>query len=95
MRKDICMRYRRNDVYCPGQKSGVMRMTALRHFIIEELERVPEDKLHIIMQFIGTLTDETGGEKKRYNLEQFVMPPTERGQDADAYVRELRNNDRL
>lgn len=70
-------------------------MTALRQSIIAELERVPEDKLHVIMQFIDTLTDEAGGEKKRYNLEQFVMPPTERGQDADAYVRGLRNNDRL
>lgn len=28
-------------------------------------------------------------------LDQFVMPPTQRGQGADAYVRELRDNDRL
>lgn len=60
-------------------------MTALRQSIIEELERVPEDKLHVIMQFINTLKYETAGDKKNYNLEQFVMPPTERGQDADAY----------
>lgn len=28
-------------------------------------------------------------------LDQLVMPPTQRGQDADAYVRELRDNDRV
>lgn len=70
-------------------------MTALRQSIIAELESVPEDKLHVIMQFIDTLTDESGVGKKSYNLEQFVMPPTERAQDADAYVRGLRDNDRL
>lgn len=69
-------------------------MTALRQSIIAELESVPEDKLHVIMQFIDTLTDESGVGKKSYNLEQFVMSPTERGQDADAYVRWLRDNDR-
>ena len=35
-------------------------MTALRQSIIAELEKVPEDKLHVIMQFIDTLTDEAG-----------------------------------
>jgi hypothetical protein len=29
------------------------------------------------------------------NLEQFVMPATERGQSADEYVRGLRDNDRI
>lgn len=29
------------------------------------------------------------------DLDQFVMPLTERGKDADAYVRELRNYDRI
>lgn len=29
------------------------------------------------------------------NLDQFVMPTTERGQDADNYIRELRDNDRI
>ena len=31
--------------------------------------------------------------KKVINLDQFVMPSTERGQDADSYIRELRDND--
>lgn len=33
--------------------------------------------------------------KKDINLEQFVMPATERGQNADEYIRKLRNNDRI
>lgn len=69
-------------------------MTALRQSVIAELERVPEDKLGAIIQFINKLKeDET--KKKTWDLDQFVMPPTERGQNADAYVRELRDNDRL
>lgn len=71
-----------------------MCMTALRRSAIAELERVPEDKLDVIIQFINKIAGEDG-KKKAWDLEQFVMPPTERGQDADAYVRELRDNDRL
>ncbi len=70
-------------------------MTALRQNAIAKLERVPEDKLHIIIGFINNLMQETETEEKVWNLDQFVMPPTERSQDADAYVRELRNNDRI
>lgn len=70
-------------------------MTALRQTAIAELEKVPEDKLGAIIQFINRLIKEEESEKKVWNLEQFIMPPTERGQDADAYVRELRDNDRL
>ena len=33
-------------------------------------------------------------EKQPLDLNQFVMP-TERGKDADSYIRELRENDRL
>ena len=29
------------------------------------------------------------------SIEQFVMPVTERGQNADVYVRKLRDNDRI
>lgn len=70
-------------------------MTALRKSAIEELEKVPEDKLAVIIQFIHKVTEEGAVRKKVWDLEQFVMAPTERGQDADAYVRELRDNDRL
>ncbi len=34
-------------------------------------------------------------EKESIDLNQFVMKSTERGQDADKYVRELRDNDRF
>ena len=70
-------------------------MTALRQTAIAELERVPEDKLDTIIQFINSLVCEEESPGKVWNLEQFIMPPTERGQNADSYVRELRDNDRL
>ncbi|MCI8646309.1 MAG: hypothetical protein HFE76_05770 [Firmicutes bacterium] len=70
-------------------------MTALRQAAIAELKRVPEDKLDVIIQFINSLMGEGDAEKKEWNLEQFIMPPTERGQNADAYIRELRDDDRF
>ena len=70
-------------------------MTALRQSAIAELERVPEDKLTAIIQFINNLMGKTAPEERGWDLEQFIMPPTERGQSADAYVRELRDNDRF
>lgn len=70
-------------------------MTALRRSVIAELEKVPEDKLGIIIQFISELSGGNKMENKTWDLDQFIMPATERGQNADAYVRELRDNDRL
>lgn len=70
-------------------------MTALRQNAIAELQKVPEDKLGIIIQFINRLMTETETKKEGWNLDQFVMPPTERGQNADTYIRELRDNDRF
>lgn len=70
-------------------------MTALRQSVIAKLERVPEDKLDTIIQFINRLVSEDEIKNKTWNLEQFIMPPTERGQNAEAYVRELRDNDRI
>lgn len=70
-------------------------MTALRQSAIAELERVPEDKLGVIIQFINKIVEENKSEKEEWDLEQFIMPPTERGQSADAYIRELRDDDRL
>lgn len=69
-------------------------MTALRQSAIAELEKVPEEKLGVIIQFINKIVEEET-KKKIWNLDQFVMPSTERGQNADIYVRELRDNDRL
>lgn len=70
-------------------------MTTLRQSAIAELERVPEEKLDAIIQFIKNILGETETKKKDWNLEQFIMPPTERGQNADTYVRELRDHDRF
>lgn len=33
--------------------------------------------------------------KEDIDLRQFVMPSTERGENADKYIRELRDNDRF
>lgn len=65
-------------------------MTALRQSAIAKLESVPEEKLDKIIEFINTLIDEDKTKKTVWNLEQFIMAPTERGQNADEYVRELR-----
>lgn len=54
-------------------------MTALRRSAMAELERVPEEKLDVIIQFMNKLVGEAETKKKRWDLDQFVMPPTERG----------------
>lgn len=43
----------------------------------------------------GLLGDADTNVEKVVNLEQFIMPATERGQNADSYIRELRDNDRI
>ena len=70
-------------------------MTILRQTAIAELEKVPEDKLNLILKFINTLSKESENKKTTCNIEKFIMPPTERGQNADSYIRELRDNDRF
>ncbi len=74
-------------------------MTAIRKEAIELLERVPEDKLSFVIQIMrgvnGLLGDTDTTTKRVVNLDQFVMPATERGQNADSYIRELRDNDRI
>ena len=74
-------------------------MTAIRKEAIEMLERIPEDKLSFVIQIMrgvnGLIGDDDSTEKRVVNLEQFVMPATERGQNADSYIRELRDNDRI
>lgn len=79
---------------CKGAEGGLC-MTALRQNAMAELERVPEDKLSILIQFINNLLREDDTNKQVWDLDQFVMPPTERGQNADDYVRELRDYDRF
>lgn len=58
-------------------------MTALRQSAIAKLQSVPEDKLDMIIQFINRVIGDTETKKKEWDLEQFVMPPTERGQMDD------------
>ncbi len=74
-------------------------MTAIRQEAMQMLEKVPEDKLSYVIQIMqgvnGLLGVPETEEKTDVNLEQFIMPATERGQNADNYIRELRDNDRI
>ena len=74
-------------------------MTAIRQEAIQMLEKVPEDKLSFVIQIMqgvnGLLGTSDTKEKEVIDLNQFVMESTERGQNADRYVRELRDNDRF
>lgn len=74
-------------------------MTAIRQEAIQMLEKVPEDKLSFVIQIMqgvnGLLGASDTKEKEVIDLNQFVMESTERGQNADEYVRELRDNDRF
>lgn len=74
-------------------------MTTIRQEAIQMLEKVPEDKLGFVIQIMqgvnGLLGMTETKPKKEIDLDQFVMTATERGQDADNYIRELRDNDRL
>ncbi len=73
-------------------------MTATRREAIELLERVPEDKLTYVVQIlsgIDGLISISDRRTKKIDLDQFVMPTTERSRNADEYIREMRDNDRL
>ncbi len=74
-------------------------MTAIRQEAIQMLEKVPEDKLSFVMQIMQGVNGLIGiadtKEKEDIDLNQFVMAPTDRGQNADKYVRESRDNDRF
>lgn len=74
-------------------------MTAIRQEAMQLLEKVPEDKLGFVIQIMqgvnGLLGVSETKTKKVIDLDQFVMPTTERGQNADEYIRELRDNDRI
>ena len=74
-------------------------MTAIRKEAIEMLERIPEDKLSFVIQIMrgvnGLLEDTDSKTKDVVDLDRFVMSATERGQNADNYIRELRDNDRI
>lgn len=74
-------------------------MTAIRQEAIQMLEKIPEDKLNFVIQIMqgvnGLLETSDIKEKEVIDIKQFVMESTERGQNADQYVRELRDNDRF
>ena len=74
-------------------------MTAIRQEAIQMLEKIPEDKLSFVIQIMqgvnGLLGTSDIKEREVMDLNQFVMASTERGQDADKYIRELRDNDRF
>lgn len=74
-------------------------MTAIRQEAIQMLEKIPEDKLSFVIQIMqgvnGLLGTSDIKEREFVDLKQFVMASTERGQNADKYVRELRDHDRF
>lgn len=74
-------------------------MTALRREAIELLEQVPEEKLVYVIQILRAINGLIGVPEKqctkKVDLDQFVMPTTERGKNVDEYMREMRKNDRL
>ena len=72
-------------------------MTAIRQEAIRMLEKVPEDKLSFVIQIMQGVNGllGTSDTKEVVDLNQFVMESTERGQNADKYVREVRDNDRF
>ena len=74
-------------------------MTARRKEAMQMLEKIPEEKLGFVIQIMrgvnGLLGVNETETKKVIDIGQFVMPATERGRDADNYVRELRDNDRI
>lgn len=74
-------------------------MTAIRQEAMQMLEKVPEDKLSFVIQIMqgvnGLLESTEEKEKDALDLKQFVMASTQRGQDVDGFVRELRDHDRF
>ncbi len=74
-------------------------MTAIRQEAIQMLEKIPEDKLSFVIQIMqgvnGLLGTSDITEKEMIDLNQFVMPSTERAKNADEYIRGLRDNDRF
>lgn len=74
-------------------------MTGIRKEAIQMLEKVPEDKLGYVIQIMQGVTGLIGVAEtkspKDIDLDQFIMTATERGQNADDYIRELRDNDRI
>lgn len=69
-------------------------MTAIRQEAMRLLEEIPEDKLTYVIQIIQGVSDLLKETEKKtvIDLDQFVMPATERGQDADQYIRKLRES---
>ena len=74
-------------------------MTEIRQEAIQMLEKVPEDKLGFVIQIMQGVNGLLGVPETKVtnsiDIDQFVMATTERGQEADNYIRELRDNDRF
>jgi hypothetical protein len=78
---------------------GGFKMTAIRQEAMKLLDNIPDEKLGFVIHIMKGINEPMNNiENKKIdeiNLEQFVMPATERGQSADEYVRGLRDNDRI
>lgn len=67
------------------------QVQVLRNNIIKEVETADDTKLEFIFSFIHNFNKERAKPK---SICDFVIK-TERGENPDEYVRELRDNDRL
>ena len=58
------------------------------------IDALPEDSIRIIVQLMYKMEPEKKMKKESFDFSRFVTP-TERGEYADEYVKELRANDRI
>lgn len=58
------------------------------------IDEMPEDCVRIIIQLMQKMGSGKGNDRKALRIADYVTP-TERAMDADKYVRELREDDRV
>lgn len=79
--------------------SGKLTLNQNWHMKIGSETDTAETKLSFVIQIMqgvnGLLEASSAKSGRKIDLDQFVMSETDRGRDADAYIRELRHNDRF
>lgn len=70
------------------QVKGIVRGNTV---VVEDNDILDYDGKEVIVTFLDHAEKQT---EKPFDIRQFVIP-TERGNQADDYVRELRDNDRI
>ena len=61
----------------------------------EYMKKIKDIKLRVLEEYLKPIKEHAKSKGMSVNLDQFVKPATERGQNADSYIRELRDNDRI